>query len=89
MLSISKDANKNYLAKVIRLPALQKHPNADRLQTAMIDFQNVILGPDAREGDLYVFFPLECEISSEFLSQTNSYRDKSLNEDKTQAGVLS
>lgn len=33
MLTTSKEANPNYLAKVVQLKNLQKHPNADRLQT--------------------------------------------------------
>lgn len=31
-ISISKEVNPNYLAKVVELKNLQKHPNADRLQ---------------------------------------------------------
>ena len=36
MLEISKDANVNYLCKVVVLKDLQKHSNADRLQVAII-----------------------------------------------------
>ncbi len=80
-ISISKDANKNYLAKVVELKDLQKHANADRLQTVQIDFQTVITGLEAKDGDKYVFFPLECCINKEFLAKTNSFRDAFLNED--------
>lgn len=79
MLSISKDHNVNYLAKVVQLKGIKKHPNADKLQVVIIDFQEVIVGMDTKEGDLCVFFPLESQINSEFLSYTNSYRHSNLN----------
>lgn len=88
MLSKSKDHNPNYLAKVIELKGLRKHENADRLQVLTVDFQNVITGSDAKDGDLCVFFPLECKINTNFLSATNSFRDKELNADKTQVGFF-
>jgi len=88
MLKISENSNPNYLAKVIRIDNLRKHSNADKLQITTIDFQNVITGLDCKEGDIYVYFPLECAINKEFLSWSNSFQDKELNEDKTQAGFF-
>lgn len=79
MLSISKEANPNYLAKLVVLKGLKKHPNADKLQVAMIDFQQVITDMTAQENDVYVFFPLECVINHDFLSATNSFRHSHLN----------
>lgn len=79
MLSISKDANLNYLAKVVKIKELKKHPNADKLQVAIIDFQEVIVGMDTKVGDVMIFFPLESQINAEFLSHTNSYRHSNLN----------
>lgn len=88
MISISKKANLNYLAKIVYINNIEKHPNADRLQVTKVDFQNVILGLDAKPGDIYVFFPLECQINDKFLSFTNAYRDKELNKDKTKQGFF-
>ena len=82
MLKISEQANKNYLAKVVQLKGLRKHENADRLQVVAIDFQNVITGLDAQDGMIYVFFPLESQISKEYLSNTNSFRHTNLNKDQ-------
>lgn len=87
-LTVSKEANPNYLAKVVKLKNLQKHPNADRLQTVVIDFQTVITGLDAKDGDLYVYFPVECKINKDFLSFTNSFREKTLNTDQEQVGFF-
>jgi hypothetical protein len=86
MIKINKQSN--YLAKVVKLPPLTKHPNADKLQLAIIDFQTVITGMDAKEGDIYIYFPLECTINKEFLSYTNSFSDKELNVDKEQTGFF-
>src|ERR1035437_2133587 len=79
MLSLSKNHNPNYLAKVVELKGLRKHENADRLQVATIDFQTVITGLNAKDGDVYVFFPLECRINESFLFLTNSFRHKEKN----------
>lgn len=88
MLQVSKDHNPNYLAKIVRLQGLRKHPNADRLQCVDIDFNTVITGLDAKDGDVYVYFPLECKINKDFLSATNSFRHKELNVDKEKAGFF-
>lgn len=88
MIKISNEANENYLAKVVKLENLRKHSNADRLQIATIDFQNVITGLDAKEGDVYVYFPVECKINLDFLRDTNSFRDKSLNKDPEACGFF-
>lgn len=88
MITISKTANLNYLAKVIKLKNVKKHPNADRLQTVNIDFQNVITGMDAKDGDIYVFFPVESQINLDFLAATNSFRHAELNSDKEKVGFF-
>ena len=88
MLEISKNSNPNYLCKVVKLKGLKKHPNADRLQMVSIDFNNVITGLDAKDGDIYVYFPIESKINRNFLASTNSFRDKVLNADIEQAGFF-
>lgn len=87
-LNISKEANPNYLAKIVRLENIRKHSNADRLQVVTIDFQNVIIGNEAKNGDVYVYFPVECQINKEFLSNTNNFEDTTLNVDKTIKGFF-
>lgn len=87
-ISISPKANPNYLAKLVRLSNLRVHPNADRLQIATIDGNNVITGLNAKEGDLYVYFPLESAINKEYLSFGNSFEDKTLNQDQTVKGFF-
>ncbi len=88
MFKISEKANPNYLAQIVKLENLRKHPNADKLQLCSIQGNNVIVSLDAKEGDVYVYFPLECAINKEFLSWSNSFSDKSLNVDKESAGFF-
>jgi len=88
MLTKSNNHNPNYLAKVVSLKGLKKHSNADRLQVVDIDFQTVITGMDAKDGDVCVFFPPESKISLDFLSVTNSLRNKESNVDKSKQGFF-
>ena len=88
MLKISKESNPNYLAKIVQLENLQKVEGADRLQQVSIDFQTVVTGLTAQEGDVYVYFPVECTINKDFLSFTNSFRDKEKNVNKEKAGFF-
>lgn len=88
MFKISEKANPNYLAQIVALGNIRPHPNADRLKIATIQGNSVIVGLDAKEGDVYVYFPLECAINKEFLSWSNSFSDKSLNADKEVAGFF-
>lgn len=86
-LSIKTD-HINYVAKVVKLDLLKPHPNADKIQLAVIDFQNVITSLDAQLGDLYVFFPVESQINTEFMSFINGYANKELNQDPETKGYF-
>ena len=88
LLTKSASYNPNYMSKVIRLENLQKHVNADRLQTASIDFQTVITGMQANNGDLVVYFPVESQITDSFIASINSFRKPELNDDKKTKGFF-
>lgn len=81
-------SNPNYLAQVVRLLAPRNHSNADRLQCFNVKFNNVISDLTAKENDLYVYFPLECALDKQFLSDLNLFSDVSLNKDKTKKGYF-
>lgn len=74
IISISKTANPNYLAKVIKVKGLRKHPNADRLSVFTVDGNDIITSTDTPEDQVSIYFPLECQISHEYLSKGNDYR---------------
>lgn len=88
ILSLSDGYNPNYLAQIVKLDKLEKHPNADKLQIAVVANQKVITGLDAKIGDTYVYFPIECRISEAFLSETNSFENKEKNKDVNVRGYV-
>ena len=87
MFNIKSD-NKNYLAKIIELPEPFPHENANKLQKVVVFGSCVITGLDAKKGDTYIYFPLECIINKDYLSFTNSFTDKELNKDKEIRGFF-
>lgn len=88
ILTTSEDSNANYTAQIVCLNALEKHPNADKLQLANISGQKVITSLDAKLGQYYIYFPVESQISEKFLSFANLFEDKEKNSDKTKRGYV-
>lgn len=84
----TKNKESNYLCKVVELRNVRMHNNAHSLQCVNVGMNTVITGMDAKDGDIYVFFPLESKISQEFLSYTNSFRDSMMNADTTKKGYF-
>lgn len=80
--------NTNYACRIIRLPKPYKHPNADKLQCVNYQSNIVITGLAAQEGDLYVYFPLECQIHHDYLSYTDSFQESTLNQNPTVKGFF-
>lgn len=78
----------NYLAKVVKLGHPVQHPNAHSLQGFVIDFNRVWTDMSYKEGDVVVYFPLECQINPELLSYLNLYQHSELNQDKEKKGYF-
>lgn len=85
----SKNANVNYLAKIVKIDNFHKHsdPEVTKLKCCCIDGFNIITGIDSEPG-LYVYFPTACCINPKFLSYTNLYRHGELNVDQTKTGMF-
>ena len=85
----SKNANVNYLAKVVRIENFKPHtdPEVTRLKCCVIDGFNIICGIDSEPG-LYIYFPTACCINPDFLRYANLYRHKELNNDPEQSGMF-
>ena len=88
MLKISENANKNYLAKIVKLKSPIIHKNASKLLCWTIDFQNVITSLDYKEGDTVVYFPVECVINKDFISFIDGFEDKALNKNPENKGFF-
>ena len=87
MLTITNESN--YLAKVVQLGKCKKHPNADKLLIWDVDGYDVITDLSREEGDVCIFFPVECQIHHDILSNMDMYSDKSLNSNKEVSGYVS
>lgn len=87
-ITISQNANINYLARLVKIDNLRKHPNADKLQITTIDGANVIVDLEQKIGDVMVFCPTEACLDPEFIRVNNLYEDASLNTDKEKRGYI-
>ncbi|MFH1547257.1 MAG: hypothetical protein ABIC57_02110, partial [bacterium] len=75
-------------AIVTKLCNVRPHSNADRLQLATVLGAQVIVGLDAKDGDLVVYFDSNLRLSHEYLHFNNLYSNKELNFDSTQKGYF-
>lgn len=82
MLNQSKNCNLNYSAQVVELKNKIRHPNADRLIGWSVQGCNVWTSSDYKDGDICIFFPLECQISTELISYLSLFRKSEYNRNK-------
>jgi hypothetical protein len=66
-------------AIITRLHNVRKHPNADRLQLATALGTQVIVGLDAKEDDLVIYFDSNLRLSHDYIHHNNLYSNKELN----------
>lgn len=85
----SKNANINYLAKIVDIQTFTPHPDPEttKLKCTHINGYNIVVGIDSEPG-IYVYFPTSCEINSELLSYANLYRHKERNRDENKSGFF-
>lgn len=63
-----------YQGIICKLQNVAKHPNADRLNTATVAGGNtVVVGLDAKNGDLGIYFDTDGQLSDEFCQANNLY----------------
>ena len=68
-----------YQAIVTTLKSVRKHPNADRLNLASCYWNQVVVWLDAKEWDLWVYFPVDWRLSEDFCSKNDLIRRKDEN----------
>jgi hypothetical protein len=73
-MSIAAPKNPNYCATVVALKDFVDLPNCDNVKAALIFGNSVIVGKDAQASDVGLFFPVETQLSKEFLSNNNLLR---------------
>lgn len=66
----------NYTCQVLKVKNLRLHPNANKLQIAVVQGNSVICGLDTKVDDLVLFFPLETQLSEDFAIKNDLIRRK-------------
>lgn len=85
---MNKPKNENYAAVVVEIKTLVTLENCDNVQAAIIMGNQVIVSKSIQIGDIGLYFPLECALSKEYLSNNNLYRKPELNIDPAQKGYF-
>jgi len=88
-LQISKNANVNYLSKVVDIQEFVKHPDpkVERIKCAVVDGFIITVGIDSEPG-LYIYFPVLSQINPQLLQYLNLYRNKDKNKDPEKTGYF-
>ena len=87
-MKIIKPKNENYSAIVVEIKTLITLEKCDNVQGAIIMGNQVIVSKDVKVGDIGLYFPLECALSKEYLSNNNLYNKSELNTDNTKKGYF-
>lgn len=72
-MKLAPPKNANYAATVVELKQFAPLAGCDNVQAALIYGNQVIVGKDAKPGDIGLFFPVETALSHEFLAANNLY----------------
>ena len=80
--------SENYTCQVIKLPNKIPIKGLDNLVEVVHQGNSCLVGKDSNPDELYLFFPVECQISHEFLSNNNLYRHSEKNKDTTKSGFF-
>ena len=73
-----------HVGYIVKINELKEHPNADRLQIAVIFGFPTIVSLDVKLGDIGIYFPIDLQLSEEYCKQNDLVRRK--DENGNQAG---
>ena len=76
---LKKPKNENYAAVVIEIKTLVPLEGCNNVKAAIIMGQQVVVSNSVKPGDKGLYFPVECALSKEYLSENNLYRKQELN----------
>jgi hypothetical protein len=82
------DHSQNYTAQVIKLPVKQPVQGLDNLVEVNVFGNSCLISKDSNEDVLYLFFPAGCQLSEQFTSRNNLYREFQLNADPNIKGFF-
>lgn len=87
-MKLKPPKNPNYTATIVEVTNIIPLEGMDRVQAAIVLGNQVIVSKDVKKGDIGVYFPVECQLSHNYLATNNLYRKKDLNTDKEKAGYF-
>ena len=85
-MKFKEPKNSNYAAIIVSISNVIPLEGMDRVQAAIILGNQVIVGKNINKGDIGIYFPVECQLSAEYLKNNNLYRKTELNLDPTTKG---
>jgi len=78
----------NYTGTVVEIKQLFTIDKSDNILRTVINHNNAVVSKDTGIGEWGLFFPVETQLSNEFLKNNNLYRDNTLNIDTTKRGYF-
>lgn len=87
-MKLTTPKNSNYSAIVVEVKTIVPLENCNNVQHALIMGNAVVVDKSVKVGDIGIYFPLETQLSKEYLSKNNLYRKKELNADTEKAGYF-
>lgn len=80
--------NPNYAAIVVKVSNTIPLKGFDKVHAAIILGNQVIVDKSVTKDAVGLYFPVECQLSKEYLSSNNLYRKPELNKDNTKRGYF-
>ena len=87
-MKLKEVKNKNYCATIAKISNIVELDNCDNVQAAIVLGSQVIVSKDTKKDDVGIFFPIECKLSDEYLSNNNLYRHVEKNKDNDKVGYF-
>lgn len=87
-MKLKTPINENYAATIVKINALVALENCDNVQHAIIFGNRVVVSKSIKVGDVGIYFPVETQLSVEYLRENNLYRNNILNKDVNQKGYF-
>jgi len=87
-MKLQKPKNQNYCATIVSIQNIIPLEGCDNVVATRIMGNQVIISKDIQISDVGMFFPVETQLSNEYLSANNLYRKAEMNVDQTQKGYF-
>jgi len=87
-MKIKEPKNSSYVGQVVEIKTIVPLDNCDNIVHTIIMGNKVITSKETKIGDIGIYFPVECQLSEEYLKLNNLYNKPELNIDNTKKGYF-